>query len=62
MAREDPGTGCRQFVDRPGHLQCAQLHGVNPEAYLTTVLTKLVNNWPNGRLAELLPWGWAGAL
>jgi hypothetical protein len=22
------------------------------------VLTKLVNNWPNNRLAELLPWAW----
>ena len=29
-----------------------------PEAYFTDVLTKLVNNWPNRRLAELLPWGW----
>jgi hypothetical protein len=23
----------------------ASLHGVNPEAYLTDVLTKLANNW-----------------
>jgi hypothetical protein len=22
------------------------------------VLTKLVNNWPNRRLGELLPWSW----
>jgi len=22
------------------------------------VLTKLVNNWPNRRLGELLPWAW----
>ena len=22
------------------------------------VLTKLVNNWPNSRLAELTPWAW----
>jgi hypothetical protein len=28
-------------------------------AYLTDVLTKLVNNWPNSRLAELTPWTWA---
>jgi hypothetical protein len=39
----------------------ARLHGVNPEAYLTDVLTKLVNNWPNSRLADLTPWGWAAA-
>jgi IS66 C-terminal element len=31
------------------------------EAYLTDVLTKLVNNWPNSRLAELTPWGWSTA-
>ncbi|HVB17731.1 MAG TPA: transposase domain-containing protein, partial [Stellaceae bacterium] len=26
--------------------------------YFTDILTKLVNNWPNSRLAELLPWAW----
>ncbi len=31
---------------------------INPEAYFTDVLTKLVNNWPNRRLADLLPWAW----
>jgi transposase len=34
------------------------LNGVNPEAYFTNVLTKLVNNWPNRRLAELHPCAW----
>jgi len=43
-------------------IESCKLHGVNPEAYLTDVLTKLVNNWPNSRLAELTPWGWAAAL
>ena len=28
-------------------------HGVNPEAWLANVLTRLVNGWPNRRLAEL---------
>jgi hypothetical protein len=42
-------------------IESGKLHGVNPEAYLTDVLTKLVNNWPNSRLAELTPWGWAAA-
>jgi IS66 C-terminal element len=37
-------------------IESCKLHGVNPEAYLTDVLTKLVNNWPNSRLAELTPW------
>ena len=36
-------------------IETCKLHDVNPEAYLTDVLTKLVNNWPNNRLAELTP-------
>ena len=39
-------------------IETCKLHGVNPEAYFTDVLTKLVNNWPNNRIAELLPWAW----
>ena len=39
-------------------IETCKLNGVNPEAYFTDVLTKLVNNWPNRRLAELLPWAW----
>jgi transposase len=42
-------------------IETCKLHGVNPQAYLSDVLTKLVNNWPNSRLAELTPWGWATA-
>jgi hypothetical protein len=40
-------------------VETCKLHGVNPEAYLSDVLTRLVNNWPNSRLAELTPWAWA---
>jgi transposase len=39
-------------------IETCKLHGVNPQAYLTDVLTKLVNNWPNRRLPELTPWTW----
>jgi transposase len=39
-------------------IETCKLHGINPEAYFTDVLTKLVHNWPNRRLAELLPWAW----
>jgi transposase len=42
-------------------IETCKLHRVNPEAYLTNVLTKLVNNWPNSRLAELTPWRWTAA-
>jgi len=40
-------------------IETCKLHGVNPEAYLTDLLTKLVNNWPNSRIAELTPWCWS---
>jgi len=39
-------------------IETCKLHRFNPEAYFTDVLTKLVNNWPNNRLGELLPWAW----
>jgi transposase len=42
-------------------IETCKLHSVNPNAYLTDVLTKLVNNWPNSRLNELTPWAWAPA-
>jgi hypothetical protein len=31
-------------------IETCKLHGINPHACLTDVLTKLVNNWPNLRL------------
>jgi len=39
-------------------IETCKLHAINPEAYFTDVLTKLVNNWPNSLLAKLLPWAW----
>jgi len=42
-------------------IETCKLHRVNPQAYLTDVLTKLVNNWPNRGLAELTPWTWTAA-
>ena len=32
---------------------------LDPQAYLTDILTKLVNLWPASRLDDLLPWNWA---
>jgi hypothetical protein len=40
-------------------IETCKLHGVDPQAYLTDVLTKLVNLWPASRLDELMPWAWA---
>jgi len=43
-------------------IETCKLNGVNPDAYLTDVLTKLVNNWPNSRISELTPWAWAAKI
>ncbi len=40
-------------------IETCKLTGVEPQAYITDVLTKLVNLWPASRLDELLPWAWA---
>lgn len=39
-------------------IECCKLHGVEPNAYLTNVLSRLVNGHLQSRLAELTPWGW----
>ena len=39
-------------------IQTCRLHGIDPQAYLTDILTRLVNLWPNSRIDELLPWSW----
>jgi transposase len=36
-----------------------KLNSVNPEAWLTDVLTKLVNLWPASRIGDLMPWAYA---
>jgi transposase len=40
-------------------IETCKLHGVDPQAYLADVLTRLVNLWPASRLDELMPWAWA---
>ena len=40
-------------------IETCKLQGIDPQAYLADVLTRLVNLWPNNRLDELLPWAWA---
>ena len=37
-------------------IETCKLHGVDPQAYFTDVLTKLVNLWPASRIDELMPW------
>jgi len=40
-------------------IETCKLSGVEPQAYLADVLTRLVNLWPAPRIEELLPWAWA---
>ena len=42
-------------------IETAKLSGIDPQAWLADILTRLVNLWPNNRLDELLPWTWAAA-
>jgi len=41
-------------------IETVKLHGHNPEAYLTDVLTRIQSH-PEDRLEELLPWQWTPA-
>jgi transposase len=42
-------------------IECCKLQGVEPNAYFTDVLTRLVNGHLQSRLAELTPWAWKAA-
>ena len=41
-----------------GECSCGNPHSpsVDPHAWLTDTLTKLVNRWPAPRIDELMPW------
>jgi hypothetical protein len=54
LCRRAPNWACIASL-----IGTCKLHGVDPQAYLTDVLTKLVNLWPASRLDELMPWAWA---
>jgi transposase len=37
-------------------VETCKLNGVNPQAYFTELLTRLVGGWPQKRIDELMPW------
>jgi transposase len=39
-------------------VETRKLNNVNPLAYLTVVLTKIVNGHPNSDIDQLLPWAY----
>ena len=49
-------TGAENWACLASLIETCKLNSVDPQCYLTDVLTKLVNNWPNRRLDELMPW------
>jgi len=40
-------------------IETCKLNGVDPQAYLASVLARLVNGWPMRRIDELMPWAYA---
>ena len=49
-------TGAENWACLASLIETCKLNGIDPQAYLTGVLTKLVNLWPASRLDELMPW------
>ena len=39
-------------------IETCKLNNVDPQAYLTDVITRIVNNHPSSRIDELLPWAY----
>ena len=39
-------------------IETCKLNDVNPQTYMTDLLTRLVNGWPQDRIDELMPWCW----
>jgi transposase len=42
-------------------VESCKLNDVNPNAWMTDTLTKLVNRWPAARIDQLMPWAYAKA-
>ena len=40
-------------------IETCKLNGVDPQRYLTRLLTRLVNGWPQARIDALMPWNCA---
>jgi hypothetical protein len=43
-------------------IETCKLNQVDPLAWMTDVLEKLVNRWPASRIEELMPWAWGAAV
>ena len=50
--------GGRRWAVLCSLIEACKLNGVEPYAYLTDVLERMVDGYPINRLDELLPWAW----
>jgi transposase len=48
--------GAETWAGLASLIETGKLNDVNPQAYLTNLLTRLVNGWPQARIDELMPW------
>ena len=39
-------------------IETCKLNGVEPFAYISSVIQKIAEGWPNSRIDELMPWAW----
>jgi transposase len=53
-------AGAENWACMASLIETCKLNGVDPQPYLTDVLTRLVNLWPAARIDELMPWAWTG--
>jgi transposase len=40
-------------------IETCKLNGVEPFAYISSVMQKIAEGWPNSRIDELMPWAWS---
>src|SRR5215213_813452 len=48
--------GGRRWADVASLVETCKLNGINPQVYVTDLLTRRVNGWPQSRIDELMPW------
>lgn len=57
FAGSDAGAG--HWATIASLIETAKINGVEPMAYLTDVITRVVNGHPNSRIDDLMPWAYA---
>jgi hypothetical protein len=55
-----PGSdeGAENWAVLASLIETCRRNDVNPQVYLTDLLTRLVEGWPQKRIEKLMPWHW----